>query len=560
MCFQSHPIALIRQQSFEDKTFKQCMDNSFKKYSIETTDYQVGQDNIQKWGFDVHNPVFGISAGLILLFLAALLVVDANTAKDALNGVKMSIIENFDLLFMWSANFFLLFCFGLILSPYGKIKIGGVDAKPEHSTWSWLAMLFAAGMGIGLLFWGVAEPTAYFTDWFGTPLNVEPYSDEARQLAMGATMFHWGVHGWAMYAIVALALAFFAFNKGLPLSMRSIFYPLVGDRAWGWLGHAIDIMAVLATLFGLATSLGLGAQQATSGINHVFGLNSGLGMQMAVIAFVTVLAIISVVRGIDGGVKILSNINMLFALALLIFVTVIGFDVVSVALPDTILGYLQNIVPLSNPHGREDSTWMHGWTVFYWAWWISWSPFVGMFIARVSKGRTVREFLIAVVFIPTLMTLIWMAVFGGIAIDQVVNKVGELGANGLTDISLTLFHVYDAMPFGSVISVISIVLIIVFFITSSDSGSLVIDSITAGGKVDAPIPQRIFWASVEGAIAAAMLWIGGTEALQALQSGVVTTALPFTFVLLLMCVSLLKGLRTEISVYGQQPLADQRAG
>ncbi|WP_273857222.1 BCCT family transporter [Photobacterium sp. GSS17] len=535
------------------------MDNSFKKYSIETTDYQVGQDNIQKWGFDVHNPVFGISAGLILLFLAALLAVDANTAKDALNGVKMSIIENFDLLFMWSANFFLLFCFGLILSPYGKIKIGGVDAEPEHSTWSWLAMLFAAGMGIGLLFWGVAEPTAYFTDWFGTPLNVEPYSDEARQLAMGATMFHWGVHGWAMYAIVALALAFFAFNKGLPLSMRSIFYPLVGDRAWGWLGHAIDIMAVLATLFGLATSLGLGAQQATSGINHVFGLNSGLGMQMAVIAFVTVLAIISVVRGIDGGVKILSNINMLFALALLIFVTVIGFDVVSVALPDTILGYLQNIVPLSNPHGREDSTWMHGWTVFYWAWWISWSPFVGMFIARVSKGRTVREFLIAVVFIPTLMTLIWMAVFGGIAIDQVVNKVGELGANGLTDISLTLFHVYDAMPFGSVISVISIVLIIVFFITSSDSGSLVIDSITAGGKVDAPIPQRIFWASVEGAIAAAMLWIGGTEALQALQSGVVTTALPFTFVLLLMCVSLLKGLRTEISVYGQQPLADQRA-
>ncbi|MCG7587527.1 BCCT family transporter, partial [Photobacterium sp. OFAV2-7] len=215
----------------------------------------------------------------------------------------------------------------------------------------------------------------------------------------------------------------------------------------------------------------------------------------------------------------------------------------------TFMGYVENIIPLSNPHGREDETWMHGWTVFYWAWWISWSPFVGMFIARVSKGRTVREFLIAVIFIPTLITLIWMSVFGGIAIDQVVNKVGELGANGLTDISLTLFHVFDALPFGSIISVISIALILVFFITSSDSGSLVIDSITAGGKVDAPVPQRIFWATVEGAIAAVMLWVGGTEAIQALQAGTIATALPFTIILLLMCVSLIKGLRTEKSLY-----------
>ncbi|OLQ77720.1 BCCT transporter [Photobacterium proteolyticum] len=525
------------------------MDSVFSKYSIETTDYEVGQDNIQKWGFDVHNPVFGISAGLIILFLSALLLVEPSTAKAALNGLKFQIIENFDLLFMWSGNIFLIFCLGLIISPLGKIRLGGINAKPEHSKISWLAMLFAAGMGIGLMFWGVAEPTAYFTGWYETPLAVEAYSPEAKEVALGATMFHWGIHAWSMYAIVALSLAFFTFNKGLPLSIRSIFYPILGDRTWGWFGNAIDIMAVLATLFGLATSLGLGAQQATSGINHVFGTEGGLGMQLAVIAFVTTLAVMSVVRGIEGGVKVLSNINMLFAFALLVFVTLVGFAIAKGSLPATFMGYVENIIPLSNPHGREDETWMHGWTVFYWAWWISWSPFVGMFIARVSKGRTVREFLIAVIFIPTLITLIWMSVFGGIAIDQVVNKVGELGANGLTDISLTLFHVFDALPFGSIISVISIALILVFFITSSDSGSLVIDSITAGGKVDAPVPQRIFWATVEGAIAAVMLWVGGTEAIQALQAGTIATALPFTIILLLMCVSLIKGLRTETSLY-----------
>ncbi|MFT6924697.1 MAG: BCCT family betaine/carnitine transporter [Psychromonas sp.] len=525
------------------------MDNKLNKYSIETTDYEVGQDNIQKWGFDIHNPVFGTSAGLIFIFLAALLIVDPSTAKEALNSVRNSIMEDFDLLFMWSTNFFLIFTILLMVSPFGKIRIGGIKATAEYSTASWLAMLFAAGMGIGLLFWGVAEPTAYFTDWWGTPFNVAPYTPEAKSLAMGATIFHWGLHGWAIYAVVALALSFFAYNKGLPLSMRSVFYPIFGDRAWGWLGHVVDILAVLSTLFGLATSLGLGAQQATSGINHVFGTDGGIGMQLTVIAFVTFIAILSVIRGIEGGVKVLSNINMVFAFALLVFVTYVGFDVVKVSIPETFMAYVENILPLSNPHGREDTVWMHGWTVFYWAWWISWSPFVGMFIARVSKGRTVRQFLFAVIFVPTLMTIIWMAIFGGLAIDQVVNKVGELGANGLTDISLTLFQVYDALPFSSAISILSIVLILIFFITSSDSGSLVIDSITSGGKIDAPIPQRIFWATIEGVIAAVMLWIGGKEALQALQSGVVITALPFTFVLLLMCVSLVKGLNSELNLY-----------
>ncbi|MGF1718078.1 BCCT family transporter [Photobacterium chitinilyticum] len=519
------------------------------KYSIDNTDYTVGQDNIQKWGFDVHNPVFGISAGLIIFFIVALLATDPSTAKAALDGIKWQIINNFDGLIMWSGNIFLIFSLALVVSPFGKIRIGGIDAKPEHSNASWFAMLFAAGMGIGLMFWGVAEPVAYYTGWYETPLGVEAYTPEAAKVALGATMFHWGLHPWAMYAIVALSLAFFAYNKGLPLSMRSIFYPILGDRTWGWFGHIIDILSVIATLFGLATSLGLGAQQAASGISYVFGIDVGIGLQIGVIVFVTCLAVISVVRGIDGGVKVLSNANLLIAFALLLFVTLVGFAITLNTLPTTLMGYIENILPLSNPHGREDETWMHGWTVFYWAWWISWSPCVGMFIARVSKGRTVREFIVAVIFIPTLITLVWMSVFGGIAIDQVANKVGELGANGLTDITLSLFNVYEALPLTTMLSVISIILIMVFFITSSDSASLVIDSITSGGKVDAPVPQRIFWATIEGAIAAVLLWVGGTEAIQALQAGAISTALPFTIILLTMCVSLLMGMRTEMTYY-----------
>ena len=521
------------------------MDSKSKKYSIDTTDYQVGQDNIQKWGFDIHNPVFGISAGFILLFLTTLMIVDPNTAKEALNGLKNSIINGFDTFFMWSTNFFVLFSLVLLLSPFGKIRIGGKEAKAEHSTASWLAMLFAAGMGIGLLFWGVAEPVAYFTDWWGTPFNVEPYTPEAKALAMGSTIFHWGIHGWAIYAIVALSLAFFAYNKGLPLSIRSVFYPIFGDRAWGWLGHAIDIMAVLATLFGLATSLGLGAQQATSGINHVFGTDGGIGMQLIVIAFVTMIAIISVIRGIDGGVKVLSNINMLFAFALLLFVGYVGFDVVKLSIPDTLMAYVENIIGLSNPHGREDTTWMHGWTVFYWAWWISWSPFVGMFIARISKGRTIREFLAAVLVMPVGVSVIWFSVFGTTAIEQAQNNVGKL-ADGFTDASLILFQMLEQLPMTQVVSGFAVLLLLIFFITSSDSGSLVIDTITAGGKLHAPVAQRVFWASMEGLVAAILLFGGGNKVLGALQAGAITTALPFTIVLLLCCVSLYRGLRHEL--------------
>lgn len=521
------------------------MNNKKDKYSIDSTEYSVGQDNIQKWGFDVHNPVFAISSALVLIFLLATLITDSATAKSVLDGLKWKIIGTFDVIFMWSGNIFVLFCLALVLSPYGKIRIGGADAKPDHSRLSWFAMLFAAGMGIGLMFWGVAEPVAYLTGWYKTPLGVEPNTAEAARLALGATMYHWGLHPWAIYTVVALSLAFFTYNKGLPLSIRSIFYPLLGDRTWGWPGHVVDILAVLATLFGLATSLGLGAQQAASGINHVFGIESGIGLQIIVIIVVTGLAVFSVIRGLEGGVKLLSKVNMLIALALLVFVILAGFAVTMGTIPTTIAAYVENIIPLSNPHGREDEAWFQGWTVFYWAWWVSWSPFVGMFIARVSQGRTVREFVTAVLIIPTIVTVVWMSVYGGLAIDQVMNGVGSLGKEGLTEVPLAMFQMFDQLPMSSLLSVVAIVLVLIFFITSSDSGSLVIDSITAGGKIDAPTPQRVFWAVTEGLIAAALLWIGGTEAIQALQAGAISTGLPFTIVLLLMCVSLLMGLRTE---------------
>lgn len=525
--------------------FGVIMSRSDDKYSIDNTDYTVGQDNVQRWGFDVHNPVFGISAGLILIFLIAVLVTDTATAKATLDGIKWDIIGTFDSFFVWSANIFLLFCIGLFVSPYGKIRIGGENAEAEHSLMSWIAMLFAAGMGIGLMFWAVAEPVAYFTGWYKTPLNVEANTAEAAEMAMAATMYHWGLHPWAIYGVVGLSLAFFAYNKGLPLSIRSIFYPILGDRTWGVAGHVIDILAVLATLFGLATSLGLGAQQAAGGINHVFGVEGGTGLQILVIIGVTALAVFSVVRGLEGGVKVLSKVNMVVAMALLVFVAIAGFGVAMSNIPTTLMAYIENIIPLSNPHGREDEAWFQGWTVFYWAWWVSWSPFVGMFIARVSKGRTIREFIAGVLLVPTAITLIWMSVFGGIAIDQVMNDIGVLGASGLTDVPLAMFQMLDELPMAGIVSFIAIVLVLVFFITSSDSGSLVIDSITAGGKIDAPVPQRIFWASIEGAIAAVLLWVGGTEAMQALQAGAISTGLPFTVVLLLMCVSLVMGLRTE---------------
>jgi BCCT family betaine/carnitine transporter len=515
-------------------------------------DYEIGQDNLQKFGLDIHHPVFWISSLLVLFFVIATLVAPTD-AKSLFDESKSWSINNFDWLFMVGSNIFVLFCLALVVLPVGKIRIGGQQARPEFSTLSWFAMLFAAGMGIGLMFWSVAEPTAYYTDWYGTPLNAAARTAEGAEMAMGGTMFHWGLHPWAIYAVVGLTLAFFAYNKGLPLTIRSGFFPLIGDRSWGWFGHLIDVVAVLATLFGLATSLGFGAQQAASGLNFLFDIPNTINTQIAIIIGVTAIALISVIRGLEGGVKLLSNINMGLAFLLLLFVFTVGPTLaILTTMGTTGLSYVENLIPLSSWIGREDEKFFHGWTVFYWAWWISWSPFVGMFIARISKGRTVREFVAAVLIVPTLVTLIWMSVFGGTALDQAQNNIGEL-ANGLSDASLAMFQMLDQLPLTSLVSFVAIVLVLVFFITSSDSGSLVIDSITAGGKVDAPVPQRIFWATIEGVVAGALLFGGGADALGALQAAAITVGLPFTLVLLVMCFSLYKGLSHELSLLRNEP-------
>lgn len=508
------------------------------------TDYEVGQDNLRRWGMDVHHPVFWIASFLVLVFVIGTLMMPG-PAKVVFDGAKGWSISNFDWLFMVGANIFVLFCLALIVLPVGKIRLGGEDAKPEFSNMSWFAMLFAAGMGIGLMFWSVAEPTAYYTDWFGTPLNAEAKTPEGANMAMGAVMFHWGLHPWAIYAVVGLSLAFFSYNKGLPLTIRSAFYPLIGDHSWGPFGHFVDVLAVLATLFGLATSLGFGAQQAAGGLNFLFGIDNTIGTQIAIIVGVTAIALFSVVRGLEGGVKVLSNINMAIAAILLLFVLVAGPTLAIISsVGTTAVTYAENIFGFSNWIGREDDKFFHGWTVFYWAWWVSWSPFVGMFIARISKGRTVREFIVAVLLVPTCVTLIWMAVFGGSALEQVQTNVGAL-AGGITKVELAMFQMLENLPITQITSAVAIVLVLVFFITSSDSGSLVIDAITAGGKVDAPVVQRVFWATIEGVIAAVLLFGGGGDALGALQAAAITVGLPFTVVLLVMCLSLYIGLSHE---------------
>lgn len=524
-----------------DKIPKSLIDRFRKR--LYTTDHEVGENNVQVMGMDIHNPVFGVTALLVLTFVVFTLAMP-ELANTWLNGAKGWVVNTFDWFMVSASNLFVLFCLLLILSPYGSIRIGGIKATPDFSRMSWLSMLFAAGMGIGLMFWSVAEPLGYATGWAGTPLGIEPGTPEAYKAAMGATMYHWGLHPWAIYATVGLSLALFAFNFRFPLTLRSVFYPIFKEKTWGLPGHIIDILAVLATIFGLATSLGLGAQQAAGGLKYLFGIDLGVNVvEMIIIAVVTMLATLSVYRGLDGGVKILSNFNMLVALLLLLFIFIVSNPLQLIGqMFGTGISYATHILPLSNPVGRTDTDFYHGWTLFYWAWWISWSPFVGMFIARISKGRTVREFLTAVMVVPTLVTIIWMTVFGETGLSQYKNQVGEL-ANGVGDASLTLFEMLNNLPLATITSLIAIVLVLVFFITSSDSGSLVIDTITAGGKLEAPVLQRIFWAIAQGMIAIALLYGGGEAALTSLQSGSVSTGLPFTFVLIVMCFSLFLGLR-----------------
>jgi betaine/carnitine transporter, BCCT family len=519
---------------------------------IETS-YEIGQDNIQPkigpFGLDIHNPVFLISGLTIIAFVFfALALPDA--AAALFGWLRPALTSTFDWFFLIAADVFVLLCLVLLVSPLGKIRLGGQDAKPDYSYSGWFAMLFAAGMGIGLMFFGVSEPISHYTSSLaqdaGTPESWAPLAGaagnelEAHRLGMAATIFHWGLHPWAIYAIVGLALGLFAYNKGLPLSVRSMFYPIFGERIWGWTGHIIDTLAVFATLFGLATSLGIGAEQANAGLEYLFGVPVNNVSKVLLITGITAIALTSVVAGLDAGVKRLSEINMLLAAALLLFVIFAGPTIaIASGFFSNLVAYVEYLPALSSPFGRDDTNFSQGWTSFYWAWWISWSPFVGMFIARVSRGRTVREFILSVLLIPSCVSVLWMTAFGGTAVDML-----GAGYQAVADapLELKLFSMLDNMALASITSFIAIILVIVFFVTSSDSGSLVIDTITAGGKVDAPVAQRVFWAVFEGMVAIALLLGGGLGALQAAS---VSTGLPFAAVLLLGCYALVKGLLSE---------------
>jgi len=434
-----------------------------------------------------------------------------------------------------------LFCFGIAVSPLGRVRLGGPDATTEFTYPAWLAMLFAAGVGIGLMFFGVLEPV---THTLNPPLGMDPAdTGTARAVGMSAAIMHWGLHAWAIYCVVGLSLAFFCFNRGMPLTLRSGFYPLLGQSVWGKFGHFVDIVAVLATLFGLAVSLGYGAEQIAGGLNYLFGVPPGTLTKIVLIVVIIGIALVSVVAGLDKGVKRLSEINMGLAGMLWLFVLIAGPTAVIVAtILKSPLDYARFLPSLSNWIGREDDAFLHGWTTFYWAWWISWSPFVGMFIARVSRGRTVREFITWVLVIPTIIGLVWMSTFGGTALDQYFSN----GYTGVADAvpELALFKMLEQLPLTTIVSSVSVVLIAIFFVTSADSGSLVMDTITAGGKLDAPVAQRVFWCVLAGLVAIALMLGGGMASLQALT---VSVGLPFGVVLLVMCVGLLKGLREEQS-------------
>ena len=488
-------------------------------------------------------PVFIISAVVILVFVVSGWLFTETTGEWA-GTVQGFITTYFGWFYIIGVSFFLIFVVGLLFTRYGRIRLGPDDSRPEFGTLSWFAMLFTAGMGIGLVYFGVAEPVAHFT----SPPVGEGGTDAAAREAMNLTFFHWLLHPWAIYIVFGLSLAYFSFRRGLPLRPASAFYPLLGDRIYGWIGNLVDILAVFGTMFGLATSLGLGAQQVNSGLNTLFGIPNGTGVQVILIAIITGVAALSVVLGIDKGIRNLSLINMWLAIGLALFVFIVGPTLFILNSLASDLGYyLQNIVNTSfNTYTGSEAgaEWQADWTLFYWGWWISWAPFVGMFIARISRGRTLREFVAGVLFAPVGASAVWFVIFGETAINYL--RAGTAGGLADADSSNALFVLLGALPVASILSVIAsvvgIVVVVLFFATSSDSGSLVIDILTNGGDPDPVWYQRLGWALLEGTVAAVLLLVGG---LSALQTASITAGLPFAVVLLFMCVGLAKGLQSE---------------
>ncbi len=488
---------------------------------------------------NVHPVVFPVSAGLTVGFVV-FAGVFTDTAGRLFTPLQVFITTQFGWFMIAGVASMLAFSLYLAIGPYAKVKLGPDDSEPDYSTLSWFAMLFSAGMGIGLLYYGVAEPLTHYLE---PPRGVAPESQAAAQQAMNITFHHYGFSPWAVYAVLGLGLAYFGFRRDLPLTMRSLFQPLLGERIHGGLGHAIDTLAVLGTVFGVATSLGFGVMQINAGMATVFGWGLSTRNQMILIAVITLAATASVAAGLDSGIQRISQVNINLAALLLVFVFLAGPTTLLLsAYVENVGHYVQTLIDTLLWSGTyEGSEWLSDWTLFYWAWWISWSPFVGMFIARISRGRTIREFVLGVLLVPTMVSFLWFTVFGNTAIE--LERAGAgLGAVVQEDFSSALFALLDQFPLATVTSVVTTLVVGLFFVTSSDSGSFVVDMLTSGGSTNTPVQTRIFWAVSEGAVAAALLLSGG---LAALQAAAISTGLPFLVVLLLASWSLLKGLREE---------------
>lgn len=506
-------------------------------------DYGAYGQNTRMWSGMKINPAVFFPSVLIAIAVIIFTVIAPKESADLFASLRSNVVAQFDWFLISVGNLLLLFCVAVAVSPLGKIRLGGKGATPDYSRLSWFSMLFGAGMGIGLVFYGVGEPVTHFTSAMAggpaAPLGgASGDAAAARSIAMAATVYNWSLHPWAIYAVVGLAFAVFSYNFNMPLSMRSAFYPLLGKRVWGRTGDAIDILAVFATLFGLASSLGLGAGQAMAGITHLYGIASTPLAIIGLIAIMALITFLSVRGGIDRGIRILSEINMWVALSLMLFVLATGSALVLLGdIVSNIVHYIQLLPALSNPVGRTDSGFYNDWTVYYWTWWISWAPFVGLFMARISLGRTVREFMAGALIAPSLLGIIWLTIFGDGSIAQIV--AGNAPGLAKAPLDAQLFILLSTLPWPQITSFVAICLILIFFITGWDSGTLVIDTMTSGGSTDTPLRQKAIWLFAVGGIGVVLLISGG---LSSLQAAAIASGLPLGAVLLVMCIGTLKGL------------------
>jgi len=490
-------------------------------------------------------PVFIAAFILSIVFIVWGAIAPANLEKVS-SAAQVFLQENFGWFYLLSASAILIFVIYLAFSKYGNIKLGKDDDEPEYSTFSWFAMLFSAGMGIGLVFWGIAEPVSHYN----IPPFGDPESAESAEAAIRFSFFHWGLHPWGIYALIAMALAYFKFRKEVPGTISATFRPLIGKRTEGPIGKVIDTIAVFATVFGVATSLGLGAIQINGGLSYLNGnIPDSIGTQLAIIVGVTILFMLSVISGIGRGIKWLSNSNIVLAILLLFFFLFMGPTSFLMDLfTNTIGSYIEHLPRMSfrlSPFDEEGGGWIQDWTVFYWAWWIAWSPFVGTFIARVSKGRTIRQFIIGVLAVPTTFCAFWFTIFGGTGIYfEMFKNTGIWNAMEQGDYTeIALFSTLSHLPLPTIATVLAIVLISTFFITSADSATFVIGMQTTNGMFNPPLRIKIVWGLIQSAAAAVLLWSGG---LNALQTASIVSAFPFVFILLFMMVSLHKGLSEEV--------------